>query len=151
MFDEYAVPHDAEGAEILARDPAVAFLLRALRLADDDWPFANVAAVLRSAYFRPNWPEVRTDPELPAKAEALLRMLGEARGREAYLTAVRTWEHTPPEALEDEQAEEPLRKRKQRLATRCRPFLERFFKTWDMLKPGRNGGNRGRAAQGIRR
>ena len=104
VFDEYAIPHDAEGADPLARVPAVAFLVRAWRLAIDEWPFASVAAVLRSAYFRPNWPEVRDDPEVPAKSETLLRMLGETQGREAYLAAVRAWEHTPPDPLEDEQA-----------------------------------------------
>jgi ATP-dependent helicase/DNAse subunit B len=135
VFDEYAVPHEAEGADPLARVPAVALLLRAWRLPEDDWPFAAVAAVLRSTFFRPNWPEVQADPEVPAKAEALLRMLGETRGREAYLAAVREWEHTPPDPLEDEQAEEPRRKRVQRLARRCRPFLERFFRAWDRFKP----------------
>jgi ATP-dependent helicase/DNAse subunit B len=135
VFDEYAVPHEAEGADPLARVAAVAFLLRAWPLPEDDWPFGPLAAVLRSGYFRPNWPEVQADPEVPAKAEALLRMLGETRGREAYLAAVREWEHTPPDPLEDEQAEEPRRKRMQRLARRCRPFLERFFRAWDRFKP----------------
>ena len=96
--------------------------------------FAAVAAVLRSTYFRPNWPELQADPEMPAKAEALLRMLGEARGKDAFLAAVRIWEDTPPEPLEDEKPEEPLRQRKQRLAARCRPFLERFFHGWDKHK-----------------
>ena len=135
IFDEYSIPYDIEGAETLNRVPAVAFLLKSWRLQSEDWPFAPVAAMLRSSYFRPNWPEVESDPEVPAKAETLLRMLGETRGRTAYLAAVRTWEHTPPEALEDEQAEEPVRRRKQRLAARCRPFLERFFQAWDRLKP----------------
>ena len=134
VFDEYGIPHDAEGADTLGRAPAVAFLLRAWRLPDDDWEFASVAAILRSAYFRPKWPEVHADPEVSAKAETLLRMLGEALGRDAYLKAVAAWEQTPPEPLEDEQPEEPLRKRKQRLAIRCRAFLERFFRTWDRLK-----------------
>jgi ATP-dependent helicase/nuclease subunit B len=134
VLNEYAIPHDIEGADALNRIPAVAFLLQAWRLPSEDWPFASVAAVLRSTYFRPKWPEVQSDPEVPARAETLLRMLGEARGRDAYLTAVGAWEHTPPEPLEDEQAEEPLRKRKQRLAELCRPFLERFFQAWDKLK-----------------
>jgi RecB family exonuclease len=134
VLDEYAVPHDIEGADSLNRVPAVAFLLQAYRLQNEDWPFASVAAILRSTYFRPNWPEVKSDPEIAARAETLLRMLGESRGRDAYLAAVRTWEQTPPEPLEDEQAEEPLRKRKQRLAELCRPFLERFFQAWDRLK-----------------
>ena len=115
----------------LARAPAVSFLLRAWQLPVDGWEFAPVASVLRSTYFRPDWPEVRDDPEIPAKAEALLRMLGETRGRDSFLRAAAAWENLPPEPLEDEQPEEPLRQRKQRLARRCRPFLERFFRTWD--------------------
>src|SRR4029079_5227918 len=106
VFDEYGIPHDAEGAETLGRAPTVAFLLRAWRLSDDDWEFASLAAVLRSAYFRPNWPEMHDDPDMPARAEALLRMLGEARGGQAYLASVAAWEQTPPEPLEDEQPEE---------------------------------------------
>ena len=58
-------------------------------------------------------------------------MLGETRGRDSFLRAAAAWENLPPESLEDEQPEEPLRQRKQRLARRCRPFLERFFRTWD--------------------
>ncbi|MBX9584320.1 MAG: hypothetical protein K2X87_28810, partial [Gemmataceae bacterium] len=135
VFDEYAVPHEAEGADPLARVPAVAFLLKAWRLAADDWPFPRVASVLRSGYFRPDWSEGKADPEVAAKAEALLRLVGETRGKDAYLGTVRAWEHTPPEALEDEQAEESRRRRTQRLAGRCRPFLERFFRAWDRLKP----------------
>lgn len=130
VFDEYDIPHDAEGTNTLGHAPAVAFLLRAWRLPAEDWDFALVASVLRSAYFRPNWPEVRDDPEVVAQAETLLRMLGETRGRDAYLRAVATWEQLPPEPLEDERPEEPLRRRKERLARRCRPFLERFFNSW---------------------
>jgi len=74
---------------------------------------------------------------MPAKAEALLRMLGETHGREAYLRAVTTWEQVPPEPLEDEQPQKPLRRRKQDLARSCRPFLERFFKAWDSTLPDR--------------
>ncbi len=136
VLDEYAVTHDIEGADSLNRVPVVAFLLKAWRLQNEDWPFAAVAAVLRSTYFRPKWPEVQSDPEVAAKSETLLRMLGESRGRDAYLTAVRNWELTPPEPLEDEQAEEPLRQRKQKLAKHCRPFLERFFQAWDRLNIG---------------
>src|SRR5204862_2941871 len=77
VFDEYAVPHEAEGGDPLARVPAVAFLLRAWRLPEDDWPFAPLAAVLRSTYFRPGWPQVQAAPEVPAEAEALLRAHGD--------------------------------------------------------------------------
>src|SRR5262249_19040986 len=106
-------------------------LLRALRLADDDWPFAAVTALLRSGYFRPDWPETAADPEVAQHAEVLLRLLGEPRHREAYLTAVHRWADDPPRGLEDEQAEEPRRARTHELAQRCRSFLERFFRAWD--------------------
>ena len=41
---------------------------------------------------------------------------------------MRLWAETPPEGLEDEQAEENRRLQKARAAADCRPFLERFFK-----------------------
>src|SRR5207249_2926393 len=61
VFGEYGIPLDLEGAEPLARNPAVATLLRAARLPDDDWPFAVITALLRSGYFRPDWPETDSD------------------------------------------------------------------------------------------
>src|SRR5262249_6471754 len=85
VFAEYGIPIDMEGTEPLWRNPAVATLLRALRLPDDDWPFAGMTALLRSTYFRPDWPQTRACPEIAQHAEALLRFLGEPRGRAAYL------------------------------------------------------------------
>ena len=131
VFAEYAVPVDWPEPPRLSRGPAVAALLRAWRLPDDDFPFAGVAALLRSTYFRPPWDAVRADPDLPMRAEALLRQLGEGQGKDAYLAAVQTWCESPPAPLEDEQAEEPRRQRLQRLARRCRPFLTQFFRLWD--------------------
>ena len=131
VFTEYGIPVDVEGTEPLTRRPAVAVLLRALRLPDEDWPFAAVTALLRSTYFRPDWPETRADPEVAQHAEVLLRQIGEPRNREAYLTAVQRWAIDPPPGLEDEQAEESRRDRTHHLAVRCRAFLERFFHTWD--------------------
>ena len=61
MFAEYGLPADIDGDESLLRVPAVATLLRALRLPDDGWPFAGVTALLRSTYFRPRWPERDAD------------------------------------------------------------------------------------------
>jgi ATP-dependent helicase/DNAse subunit B len=129
VFDEHGIPCEWAGSEPLARHPGVAFLLRAWPLPEEDFPFAAVAALLRSTWFNPDWAEA----ELPLRAEALLRVVGEPRGREAFLAAVRGWCDTPPVALEDEQAEEPRRRRVQRLARECRPFLERFFRLWDRL------------------
>jgi ATP-dependent helicase/DNAse subunit B len=131
IFDEYGIPHEMEGSDPLARNPAVAALLRRARLPDDDWPFADVTALLRSNYFAPDWEEVRADPDVAQHAEVLLRWLGEPRGREAYLWAVARWRDDPPPGLEDEQAEESKRRRTHELAKRSAGFLERFFKAWD--------------------
>src|SRR5262249_51194504 len=89
VFAEYGIPADVEGADPLTRCPAGALLLRALRLPEDDWPFAGVTALLRSSCFRPRWPEARFDPDVPQLAEGLLRLLGEPRGADAYLAAAR--------------------------------------------------------------
>src|SRR5205807_1084051 len=109
VFAEYAIPTDVEGAEPLHRNPALATLLRALRLPDEDWPFAAVTALLRSSYFRPAWPETRADPDLAQHGEALLRILAEPRGRDTYLRAVAFWANQVPPGLDDEQAEESRR------------------------------------------
>ena len=131
IFTEYGIPLDVEGAEPISRNGAIATLLRAARLPEDDWPFAGVAALLRSGYFQPRWPEARGVSEVAQRAEVLLRLLGEPRGRDAYLQATNLWADHPPPGLEDEQAEASLRKRKHELALICRPFLLRFFATWD--------------------
>ena len=114
-----------EGDDPLARRPPVAVLLRALRLPEEEFPFAGVTALLRHGYFRPDWPEQAGRPDLPLLAEALLRLLGEPRGREAYLAAVRRWAEAEQPGLEDEAAEESRRRRTHELAVQCRPFLER--------------------------
>src|SRR5262249_32952761 len=88
-------------------------------------------ALLRSGYFRPDWPETEGDDNRPQQAEALLRLIGEPRGRDTFLRATDHWADDPPQRLEDEQAEEPRWQRTQRLARQCRPFLGRFFAVWD--------------------
>ena len=40
-------------------------LFCALRLPEEDWPFAGVTALLRNTYFRPRWPETAACPEVP--------------------------------------------------------------------------------------
>lgn len=131
VFGEYGIPIDLEATEPLGRVPVVAALLRAARLAEEDWPSAGATALLRSNYFRPDWPEAAGDAEMPLRAEMLLRMLGEPRGRDAYLNSVRKWATAPEPGYEDELAERPLRQRKHELAKRCEPFLRRFFRAWD--------------------
>jgi ATP-dependent helicase/DNAse subunit B len=128
---EYGIPLDLEGTSPLLAAPAIATLLRAARLPDDDWPFDGVTALLRSGHFRPRWLEARHNDTLPQHAEALLRLLGEPRDRAAYLHAVRRWALEQQAGLEDEQAEESRRRRTHELARLCAPFLERFFQAWD--------------------
>jgi ATP-dependent helicase/DNAse subunit B len=131
VFAEYGIPLDVEGAEPLARNPAVSALLRALRVPEDGWPFAGVTALLRSGYFRPDWPEAREPADVAQRAEALLRLLGQSRHREAYLRAVDKWADDPIPAPPDEQAEASRRDRITKWAGQCRPFLRRFFAAWD--------------------
>jgi ATP-dependent helicase/nuclease subunit B len=136
VFAEYGIPLDVEGTEPLARNPAVAALLRALRVPEESWPFAAVTALLRSGYFRPDWPETREAPDVAQRAEGLLRLLGQPRHREAYLRAVDNWADNPSPAPPDEQAEVNRRARIHQWAVQCRPFLRRFFGAWDAV-PGR--------------
>jgi ATP-dependent helicase/DNAse subunit B len=133
VFEEYGISVDIEGHESLLHAPPVALLLRALRLPEDDWPFAGVTALLRNNYCMPRWPENAADPEMLDKTEALLRLLGEPRGREAYLAAARRWAERQQEGLEDEDAEEARRRRTHELAKHCLAFLERFLQSWDRM------------------
>jgi ATP-dependent helicase/DNAse subunit B len=133
VFDEYGLPLDLEGGDPLIRQPAVTLLLRALRLPEDDFPFAGVTAVLRHTFFRPEWPEMEDDDLIASQAEALLRLLGEPRGRTAYLAAVARWAEREQPGLEDEAAEESRRKRIHELARKCQAFLERFFHVWNSV------------------
>lgn len=114
----------------VAAHPAVRFLLTAWTLPADDFRFPALAAVLRSTWLHPNWPEY-TSPDLPAACESLLRAVGVPRNRTAYLAAVAGWAETPPLPLEDETAEAGRRRRLHRLAGRCQPFLSRLFKLWN--------------------
>jgi ATP-dependent helicase/DNAse subunit B len=135
VFTEYGIAIDMEGGEPLARNPAVATLLRAFRLREEDWPFAGLTALLRSNYFQPEWPELEGRPDLPQQAEALLRLLAEPGGQNAYLQAIQHWADTPPKSLEDEQAEASRRLKKQEFARLCRPFFGRLFAAWNVLPP----------------
>jgi ATP-dependent helicase/nuclease subunit B len=131
VFDEYGIPVDLEGTEALAHSPPVATLLRCWRLAEEDFPFAGVTALLRSGYFRPNWPEASAEATLVQQAEVLLRLLAEPRGRDAYLRAIDQWADHPPHRLEDEDAEEHRYRKTHELAVKCRPFVRRLFRAWD--------------------
>jgi ATP-dependent helicase/DNAse subunit B len=130
VFAEYGIPVDIEGTEPLGRNAAVAMLLRAARLPEEDWPFAGVTALLRSGYFRPNWSELDGQADRPQQAEMLLRGLGEAGGQSAYLKAIDLWADRPPPDPDRERAETSRRQRLHELAKLCRPFLRRFFAAW---------------------
>jgi ATP-dependent helicase/DNAse subunit B len=131
VFGEYGLPIAFDAETPVGRNPAVATLVRAVRLADEGFPFGGVTALLRSTYFRPAWPDA--NPEIVRRSERLLRLLGPARDRDAYLRAIKLWSESPPDGLEDEDAEQPRRLHKARLAADCRPFLERFFTSWDSM------------------
>jgi ATP-dependent helicase/nuclease subunit B len=133
VFAEYGVPVEVDGTDPLIRCPAVAVLLRAVRLLDDDFPFAATTALLRNSYLRPDWVEVTALPDVAAHAEILLRLLGEPKGKDAYLRAARQWAAEQGAGLEDEAAEESRRRRKHELAKRCLPFLEQFFAAWNSM------------------
>ncbi|VTS01619.1 PD-(D/E)XK nuclease family protein [Tuwongella immobilis] len=132
-FAEYPLPMVNPEPVELIRSPAVRFLLRAMQASEEQFPFAEITAVLRSTYFRPNWPSCEGDPERPLQAESLLRRLGEPRDRAVYLRGVRRWIDDPPQMLEDEQAERYHWRRMQEMAKVCEPFLIEFFQLWDGL------------------
>ncbi|HEY2785926.1 MAG TPA: PD-(D/E)XK nuclease family protein [Fimbriiglobus sp.] len=127
VFDEYAIPVHGFPATPLGRAPAVAFFLQAWRVPSRGFSFSDVAAILRSIFFRlPGF-----DPDLPLKAETLLRKIGGPDGKENFLRSVDRWAESPPLPLEDETAEAGTRRRTHELARTCRPFLNSFFALWD--------------------
>ena len=133
VFAEYEVLLDDPTPAVLARHPAVGFLLAAWQIPDDGFAFSPLTAVLRSGWFKPKWPAVTADPDLPLRAETLLRGLGVPRDRTAYLAAVAEWAKAAPFPLEDEVAEERGWKKRHELAQRCQPFLDRFFTLWNTI------------------
>lgn len=133
VFEDYGIPVDLEGIDPLIRNPAVSTLLRALRVPVDGWRFASVGALLRNTYFGPSWAEAQCGSDIAAKAEAMLRMLGVTRGREAFLKSLDYWADTPPKPRDDELPGKSRAHRKHELAKQCRPFLRRFFAAWECL------------------
>lgn len=129
VFDDYSILHHGPEADPLSRTPAVAFLLKAWHLPDDDYRFAAVAEVLRSTWFAPPW-LAEADAQKPLETELLFRNLNESRGAEAYLTALQRWAETPPPPLEDESESDPRRQRKIAAAADCLPFARQFFALW---------------------
>ncbi len=129
---DHGIRASAPSTRTLADAPAIRFLLRAWRLPDQQFPFAPLAATLRSTWFRPAWKLLQADPELPLLTETLLRAVGEPRGHH-FEQAVRNWSEAPPAPLEDETGDIPRRERLHRLAQRCLPFVQQFFALWKTL------------------
>lgn len=132
VFDEYAIPHFGFPPPSLSRAPVVAFILRAWRVPPGGYAFADVAAILRSTYYRPS----EIAPEMAIRAEALLRKIGSPNGKEAFLRSVDRWAETPPQPQEDEVAETSTWRRIHHSAGECRPFLRTFFAHLDDM-PGK--------------
>lgn len=130
-FTEYGIPFELSANLPLSRVPVIAGLFKAATVANDGFLFADVSGLLRNTLFRPEWPELKTDPELPLAADMLLRQLNETRGRDAILNAASRWAAAMPTPLEDEEAEQTQQALTHELAKRCLPFLQRVFALWD--------------------
>jgi ATP-dependent helicase/nuclease subunit B len=131
VFGEYGVPVDIEGSRPLSSQGAVSFLLRAAALPEDDFAFAGVTALLRSTWLRPEWEETAGQSNLLQQAEVLLRLIDKPKGLQAYLKSLDYWADQAKANEDEEPVEASRRKRKEQLATRCRPFLRRFFAAWE--------------------
>ena len=136
VFASYALGVRIDTPRTVDRCPAVGLLLRAARLPEEGFPFAGVTALLRHGYFRPAWVEEEQRQNLPLLSEALLRLLGESRGQDAYLKAVARWAEREQPGLEDETADQSRRTQIHELAKLCQPFLERFFAMWSSAPLG---------------
>lgn len=129
VFDEYGIPCEIEGTEPLLHDPQVRLLLQALRLPDDDFPFAGTTALLRSGWPRPTWPEAT--PGMALRSETLLRLLAVPGGKDVVLAAVRRAADISPQVHDSDELEVSRAVHRHELARDCAPFLTRFFAAWD--------------------
>ncbi|NQU21262.1 MAG: PD-(D/E)XK nuclease family protein [Candidatus Nealsonbacteria bacterium] len=87
VLTELGVPFALETGQTLDRSPALAALVTLLRLDTEDWAPADLLAVLRNNYFRPDWPEWHHGRTV-ATAERIIRRLQIARGREHLFNAL---------------------------------------------------------------
>lgn len=78
----WGLPVASASARRLATEPAVAALLRALRIPLDDWDADRLVRLLRNGLLRPDWPEART-PLALARTATALRETRVFRGRDA--------------------------------------------------------------------
>ena len=94
--------------------PAVALVLRALRLPIDGWEAVEVIRTLRHGRFRPDWPEAAT-PESAARAASAVRDAQVFAGRKKILAAL--------DRMADESKNERLRSR----AAEARALVNRLI------------------------
>ncbi len=89
VFGALGIPFALELGHPLDRSPAVAALVALLRLDLEEWPFAQLLAVLCSNYFQPDWPEWQ-EGKTAVAAEQTIRRLQIPRGRERLLEQLRS-------------------------------------------------------------
>lgn len=134
---DYRVPLRLTTREPLIRQPIVAFLLLALRVAVNRWPLRETAALLRHSCFQPDWPELQQDPQVKYAAELLLRQLGVPQGRRPLQRLLDYWLHRQDDATEespDNSGEtEHARSSLHELTVRCYNFWQRLFRHYESL------------------
>ena len=81
VFEEYGLPLALEVAPTLDRVPALALMLSLVQLEVDDWPLADLLAVISNTYFRPTWPSWR-DGQATRDLDWIVRELQIPAGRE---------------------------------------------------------------------
>ena len=113
VLNELGVPFALETGQTLARSPALAALVALLRLDTEDWAPGDLLGVLRSNYFRPDWPEWCHD-ETAAQSERIIRRLRIARGRKHLFVALEAV--TQPERRRGDKPHGSLERTLRRLA-----------------------------------
>lgn len=93
-FQAAAIPFWSEAGEQLERSPLVKALLAVIQLEREGWPFARLAAIVNSNYFRPQWNSVDNDLaarsllaqlrrlKLPSDREAMIKGLSRVAGQQ---------------------------------------------------------------------
>lgn len=79
---------DDDPARAIASDPAIAALIRAIRLPIEDWSARNLVRFLRNGQLRPNWP-VAAQPLALATTANAIREGRVYHGAQAILTALK--------------------------------------------------------------
>ncbi|QVL33433.1 PD-(D/E)XK nuclease family protein [Telmatocola sphagniphila] len=128
---QYSIPVSSLYCGNYQRVPAIRALLNFLNIPAAGWQFRQIAMLLRSNFFRPEWEEISSERKFLREAELFLRYLGEPSGREAFEQGLQTWSVSPPQPLEDEEMEGYERTRMQSIATRSQSFFRNLFDLLD--------------------